>query len=45
MKITQDVREYARDRGITDIQQALEQGMEEKAVEFRSKGGHLYQQG
>jgi len=45
MKITQDVRDYARKRGITNVQQALEQGMEEKAVEFRNKGGDLYQQG
>ena len=44
MKITQDVRDFARERGITDVQEALEQGLEEKAAEFRSKGGHLYQQ-
>ncbi|MEJ2760006.1 MAG: phosphomethylpyrimidine synthase ThiC [Gammaproteobacteria bacterium] len=42
MKITQDVREYAREKGITDMNEALETGMEEKAVQFREKGGDLY---
>jgi len=44
MKITQDVREYARERGIANVEEALEQGLEEKAAEFRKQGGHLYQQ-
>jgi len=42
MKITQDVRDYAKNQGIDDVQKALEDGMREKAVEFREKGGELY---
>jgi phosphomethylpyrimidine synthase len=36
MKITQDVRDYARE------QEALQRGMEEKSTEFRDKGGEIY---
>jgi phosphomethylpyrimidine synthase len=42
MKITQDVRDYAREHGVS-AEQALAQGMQEKAVEFVKKGGDLYQ--
>ncbi len=42
MKITQDVREYAAKKGITDIGSAMEQGMEEKAQEFKEQGSSLY---
>ncbi|SHH52609.1 phosphomethylpyrimidine synthase ThiC [Pollutimonas bauzanensis] len=42
MKITQDVREYARNKGLDD-QAALRTGMQEKAVEFREKGANIYQ--
>ena len=41
MKITQDVRDYAAQQGLAE-QEALAKGMEEKAVEFRRKGGELY---
>ena len=41
MKITQDVRDYARERGLSD-QQALDQGMTEKAVEFIKGGSEIY---
>jgi phosphomethylpyrimidine synthase len=41
MKITQDVREYAKAHGVSE-QDALQQGMQEKAVEFVSKGSQLY---
>ena len=41
MQITQEVREYARSRGI-DEDAALEQGLVEKAVEFRAQGSALY---
>jgi phosphomethylpyrimidine synthase len=41
MKITQDVREYAARQGL-DEQQALSEGMAEKAREFRASGGALY---
>ncbi len=43
MKITQDVRDYARDKGL-DEQEALTRGMEEKASEFRRQGGKVYKQ-
>jgi len=42
MKITQDVREYAASHGFSETE-ALEKGMEEKAVEFIKKGGEIYQ--
>ncbi|MCG7900267.1 MAG: phosphomethylpyrimidine synthase ThiC [Candidatus Thiodiazotropha lotti] len=41
MKITQDVREYAKSHGMSDGE-ALQQGMEEKAVEFKQQGSKLY---
>ena len=42
MKITQDVRAYAEEKGI-DSAKALEVGMAEKALEFKKKGGDIYQ--
>ena len=42
MKITQDVREYAKEKGISESE-ALEKGMEEKSVEFVKKGSEVYQ--
>ncbi len=42
MKITQDVRDYARQQGIDDFEQALKKGMDEKAVEFRAQGAEVY---
>jgi phosphomethylpyrimidine synthase len=44
MKITQDVRDYAKKQGIDDVQQALEKGMDDKANEFKHKGGNIYHQ-
>ncbi|HEY3520813.1 MAG TPA: phosphomethylpyrimidine synthase ThiC [Rhodanobacteraceae bacterium] len=41
MKITQDVRDYAREHGV-DASAALAEGMEEKAREFRELGGDVY---
>ncbi len=41
MKITQDVRDYAAKIG-ADEQAALEQGMAEKAAEFKQIGAELY---
>ncbi|MEW7974442.1 MAG: phosphomethylpyrimidine synthase ThiC [Candidatus Thiodiazotropha endolucinida] len=43
MKITQDVREYARSQGVGE-DQALQQGMQEKAVEFKQQGGEIYKE-
>jgi phosphomethylpyrimidine synthase len=41
MKITQDVRDYAAAHGLTD-QDALAEGMQEKAEEFNQAGGRIY---
>ncbi len=43
MKITQDVRDYAATHGIDNVEVALETGMQEKAEEFKQKGGEVYQ--
>ncbi|MEW6313074.1 MAG: phosphomethylpyrimidine synthase ThiC [Pseudomonadota bacterium] len=42
MKITQDVRDYAASQGVAEGE-ALARGMEQKAVEFVSRGAELYQ--
>ncbi len=44
MRITQDVRDYARAQGVSD-KDALKLGMEEKAVEFVKSGGEIYTPG
>jgi phosphomethylpyrimidine synthase len=41
MRITQDVREYAKQKGLTE-EQAITVGMEEKAREFRARGSAIY---
>jgi len=43
MKITEDVREYAREQGVSE-QEALERGLQAKSEEFRDQGGELYRQ-
>src|SRR4029450_2605968 len=40
MKITEEVREYAAQRGLEE-EQALSAGLDEKAKEFRQGGGEL----
>jgi len=42
MKITQDVREYAAKQGIGNVDVALEQGMKEKAEQFKQEGAEVY---
>jgi len=42
MRITEDVRRYAAEKGIEEAQ-AIEHGLQEKAAEF-SKAGEVYQQ-
>jgi len=42
MRITQDVREYARRKGL-EAEQGIAVGLDEKAREFREAGGKLYQ--
>ena len=44
MKITQDVRDYAREHGLAKVDDALEQGMKAKAEEFRASGGEVYRE-
>ncbi len=41
MKITQEVREFAKEKGISEID-ALKQGMEEKSIEFVETGAQIY---
>ena len=41
MKITQDVRKYAEEHGFTE-DEVLQQGMQEKAVEFVKSGAEIY---
>lgn len=42
MKITQDVRDYAKENGFTGDKEAIAQGMKEKAEEFVAKGADVY---
>ncbi|MDA0730733.1 MAG: phosphomethylpyrimidine synthase ThiC [Proteobacteria bacterium] len=41
MKISQDVRDYAAEKGISE-EAALKKGMEEKSIEFVKKGAEVY---
>ncbi|WP_417885455.1 phosphomethylpyrimidine synthase ThiC [Zunongwangia sp.] len=41
MKITQDVRNYAKENGM-DTEEAIIKGMEEKSEEFKKKGSEVY---
>ena len=41
MKITQDVRDYAREKGMEE-EKALTEGMQEKAKEFKDGGSEIY---
>jgi phosphomethylpyrimidine synthase len=42
MKITEDVRKYAAEHGVSD-DEALRAGMEEKSKEFVEAGAEVYQ--
>ena len=42
MRISQDIRDYAKENNLNDAE-AIEKGMEEKAREFKEKGGTIYQ--
>jgi len=44
MKITEDVRQFAREKGLETVE-AIEAGMQQKAEEFRESGGELYVEG
>jgi phosphomethylpyrimidine synthase len=41
MKITEDVRKYAAEQGVTE-DEALRKGMEEKSKEFVEQGAEVY---
>lgn len=41
MKITEDVRRYAQEQGISE-NEALQAGMEQKAREFHEAGSEVY---
>ncbi|MFK5987057.1 MAG: phosphomethylpyrimidine synthase ThiC [Pseudomonadota bacterium] len=42
MKISQDVRDYAAKQGFTDLNIAVEEGMAEKAAQFKETGSEIY---
>lgn len=41
MKISQDVREYAKEKGLSE-EEARQKGMEEKSIEFMDMGAEIY---
>ena len=41
MRITEDIRQFAAAHGMETVE-AIEEGMREKAEEFREKGGEIY---
>ncbi|MDG1582163.1 phosphomethylpyrimidine synthase ThiC [Pseudomonas sp. GOM6] len=44
MKITQEVRDYAKENGLTDEQKAIEAGFAEQAERFKGEGSVIYKQ-
>jgi len=42
MKITQDIRKYADENGISDDALAVEAGMKERSEEFKKQGAEIY---
>ena len=44
MKITEDVRKYAAQHGVTE-NAAIEEGLKEKAAEFAKSGTEVYVKG
>jgi len=42
MQITQEVREYASQKGLESESDALQRGLEEKSEEFKRRGGKIY---
>ncbi|RLA11265.1 MAG: phosphomethylpyrimidine synthase ThiC [Gammaproteobacteria bacterium] len=42
MKISQEVRDYADEHGISDLQSAIAKGLGEKTVEFHRSGNKVY---
>jgi phosphomethylpyrimidine synthase len=44
MKITQEVRDYAKENGLTDEQKAIEAGFAEQSERFKDEGAVIYKQ-
>jgi len=44
MKITQDVRDYARSHRIGEVEIAIEEGMKEKSRQFMEEGAEIYRE-
>ena len=44
MKITQDVRDYARQQGLENMNEAISKGLDDMASEFRQQGGDIYRE-
>jgi phosphomethylpyrimidine synthase len=42
MKITQDIRDYAQEKGFKDIKIAVDFGLDEKSQEFKKLGNEIY---
>ncbi len=42
MKISQEVRDYAEDKGLKDVKAAVQVGLKEKAAEFKGQGSAIY---
>lgn len=42
MKITQDVRDYAKKQGLDNVDEAIEKGMDSMSKTFKEKGSELY---
>ena len=45
MKITEDVRQYAKENGYGVAEEALKAGMEEMSELYKEKGNKLYLEG
>ena len=44
MKITQEVREYAKENGLSDESKAVEAGFQEQSERFKEEGSVIYRQ-
>jgi len=42
MEITRQLREYAAEKGVEDLQQAQRRGLEDQSIAFREGGGKIY---
>jgi phosphomethylpyrimidine synthase len=42
MKISEDVRQYAREQGLDSDESAIEHGLAEKSKEFLDSGAEIY---